>query len=221
MTGSQCLPAGRRAEALVLERKLGVHVSDAQPDTIVYTSLGDGTTSEGEVEEAIRDAVRNMAPLMFVDRRRRLGHLDPGGDQHARRQRQPACIASTTTSARTTTWKSLRWTRTDFVATLQAMDKAVTYLRSAKGPVLIHAHVTRPLSHSSADTQANYRQPEDLAQEEARDPLTRWSRLLRQYGIAADELQKLDALIKAEVRKLANDGDRGAAHRPRRPSSTT
>ena len=45
-------------------------------DAFVYTSLGDGTTSEGEVEEAIRDAVRNMAPLLFVVEDDRLGHLD-------------------------------------------------------------------------------------------------------------------------------------------------
>jgi 2-oxoisovalerate dehydrogenase E1 component len=66
MTGSQCLQAVGRAEALLLEQKLGLKVSQALPDSVVYTSVGDGTTSEGEVEEAIRDAVRNMAPVLFV-----------------------------------------------------------------------------------------------------------------------------------------------------------
>ena len=70
--------------------------------------------------------------------------------------------------------------------------KAVEHLRGGKGPVLIHAHVTRPLSHSSADTQAYYRSAEDLAAEAARDPLTRMAALLGGMGISEDKIKELD-----------------------------
>src|SRR5205814_2194042 len=61
---------------------------------------------------------------------------------------------------------------TDFLATYRAAGQAVTYLRERRGPVLFHARVTRPFSHSSADTQADYRAPADLAEEEPPGPLT-------------------------------------------------
>src|SRR3954451_8235197 len=60
MTGSQCLPAAGYAGGLKLERKLGKRYSYGAKlgydDGFVYTSVGDGTTSEGEVEEAVREA---------------------------------------------------------------------------------------------------------------------------------------------------------------------
>src|SRR5205085_9112754 len=71
------------------------------------------------------------------------------------------------------------------------------------GPVLVHAHVTRPLSHSSADTQSYYRAADDLAKEAARDPLTRIASLFEQYDIAPDKLKELDALVTREVRKAS------------------
>ncbi|HMA34078.1 MAG TPA: thiamine pyrophosphate-dependent dehydrogenase E1 component subunit alpha, partial [Chloroflexia bacterium] len=203
MTGSQCLPAAGRAEALALEQKLGVRVSGSQPDTIVYTSLGDGTTSEGEVEEAIRDAVRNMAPLLIViedDAWAISTPIEtnvPGGDIR-KMYRQYEHIGPHNHL------EILSVDGTDFIATYRAAGQAVEYLRARKGPVLFHASVTRPLSHSSADTQAYYRNAADLAAEEARDPLTRMAALLGQYDFPAEQLAAIDALILREVRQAAN-----------------
>lgn len=203
MTGSQCLPAAGRAEALKLERKLGTKVSDAQPDTIVYTSLGDGTTSEGEVEEAIRDAVRNMVPLLIVIEDDEWAISTPvetnvpGGDL-SKMYRQYEHIGPHHHL------EHIGVDGTDFIATYRAAGEAVAYLRAAKGPVLFHAKVTRPLSHSSADTQAYYRNAGDLAAEEARDPLTRMVALLDGYSFGAARLAELDGLILREVRQAAN-----------------
>ena len=203
MTGSQCLPAAGRANALSLERKLGVNVSDSQPDTVVYTSLGDGTTSEGEVEEAIRDAVRNMSPLLIVVEDDRWAISTPvevnvpGGDI-SRLYRQYEHIGPNNHL------EIMAVDGTDFMASYRVAQQAVSYLRERKGPVLLHAHVTRPLSHSSADTQAYYRNAADLAEEESRDPLTRMAALLGQYEFPAEKLAELDNLILREVRQAAN-----------------
>jgi 2-oxoisovalerate dehydrogenase E1 component len=203
MTGSQLLPAAGRANALTLERKLGANVSDSQPDTIVYTSLGDGTTSEGEVEEAIRDAVRNMSPLLIVVEDDRWAISTPvevnvpGGDI-SRLYRQYEHIGPNNHL------EIMTVDGTDFMASYRAADQAVNYLRERKGPVLLHAHVTRPLSHSSADTQAYYRNAADLAEEESRDPITRMAGLLGQHDFPAEKLAELDNLILREVRQAAN-----------------
>ena len=81
---------------------------------------------------------------------------------------------------------------TDFIESFKTARKAAEYLRSGAGPVLIHAHVTRPLSHSSADTQAYYRLSEDLAAEALRDPLVRMKSLLAENGVDEEKLKALE-----------------------------
>lgn len=206
MTGSQCLPAVGYAEALKLERKLGKRFSrgakDGYDDTIVYTSLGDGTTSEGEVEEAIKDAVRNMAPIIFVVE----------DDEWAISTPVSVNIPGGSVSRMYSRYANLgpdnhleviELDGTDFIASYKVTRDVVNYCRSHKGPILLHAHVTRPLSHSSADTQAYYRSAEDLEAEAQRDPLARMVALFNNYGITEATLKELDALVTREVRSAA------------------
>jgi 2-oxoisovalerate dehydrogenase E1 component len=206
MTGSQALPAAGYAEGLKLEKKLGKKFSrsaqDGYNDAIVYTSVGDGTTSEGEVEEAVRDAVRFMAPIMFVVEDDEWAISTPvsvniPGGNAAKLYSRYSHIGPNNHL------EVIELDGTDFIEAYKVARDAVKYLRSGKGPVLLHAHVTRPLSHSSADTQAYYRSVEDLAAEAARDPLVRMSSLLTGYEIPEDKLKALDALVTAEVRKAS------------------
>lgn len=157
MTGSQALPAVGYANALKKERELGKKFSrgakDGYNDSIVYTSVGDGTTSEGEVEEAIRDAVRNMSPIIFVVE----------DDEWAISTPVSVNVPGGSISRLYSRYSNLpdgkhleiyELDGTDFVEAYNVAGKAVEYARSGKGPVLLHAHVTRPLSHSSADRKS-------------------------------------------------------------------
>jgi 2-oxoisovalerate dehydrogenase E1 component len=73
-------------------------------------------------------------------------------------------------------------------------------VRAGEGPGLIHAHVTRPYSHSSADSQAKYRDAEELADEKAHDPIDTFERAL----IAAEILTPEDAArLRDEARDIA------------------
>ena len=40
------------------------------------------------------------------------------------------------------------------------MQRAADYCRARKGPALVHAHVTRPYSHSLSDDEKLYKAPE-------------------------------------------------------------
>src|ERR1043166_5525149 len=46
---------------------------------------------------------------------------------------------------------------TDFLASHKAMPQAVAYVRARKGPAVVHAHVTRPYSHSYSDDETLYK----------------------------------------------------------------
>jgi 2-oxoisovalerate dehydrogenase E1 component len=217
MTGSQCLPAAGCAAGLKLEKKLGKKLSKAaktgHDDSVVYTSVGDGTTSEGEVEEAVRDAVRDMSPIIFMvldDEWAISTPVDrniPGGSVSKLYSRY-------SNIGQGKHLEVIELDGTDFIESYKVARDAIKYCRSGKGPVLIHAHVTRPLSHSSADTQAYYRSAEDLAAEAARDPLARMASLLSNYNIAEDKLKQLDGLVTKEIRKFAEQAVAEPKHDP-------
>jgi len=208
VTGSQCIPAVGLAEGIVRAVELGLPLEEPwRPDSVVYASLGDGTTAEGEVEEAIRQSVRAGAPIIFLiedDKYAISIPCDwsiPGGDaaQLYGHYEQFGMLV-------------IKCDGTDPVEADAGAARAVEYARTRKGPVLVHALVTRPMSHSSTDTQDQYRTPEDLAEEAARDPLRRLSTLLHEAGILDDERQqRLDSAAVA----LVGDAARRAVEEPR------
>ncbi|MEO5953965.1 MAG: thiamine pyrophosphate-dependent dehydrogenase E1 component subunit alpha, partial [Chloroflexia bacterium] len=206
MTGSQFLPAAGYGEGLKLERKLGKKHSRGakigRDDSFVYTSIGDGTTSEGEVEEAIRDAVRYMAPVLFVVEDDEWAISTPvsvniPGGNAAKLYSRYSHIGPDNHL------EVVEIDGTDFFESFRTAKKITDYLRSGKGPVLLHAHVTRPLSHSSADSQSNYRSVEDINSESLRDPLAKMKVILADNGVDEEKLKALDALVIGEIRKAS------------------
>ena len=86
-------------------------------------------------------------------------------------------------------------------------------MRAGVGPALIHATVTRPYSHSGADTQAKYRSTEELADETSRDPITRMAGQLVARGlVTAEEVEAIKSEATAHVAEAAKQAL--AARRP-------
>lgn len=201
-TGSQALPAVGLAEGFLKAQEIGVQL--AQPwrhDSVVYVSLGEGTTAQGEVEEAIRQAVRAKAPVIFVveDDKYAISipytWSVPGGD-----------VFKLYEHYRHLGMSVLKCDGTDVREANACAKEAVAYARDRRGPVLVHARVTRPMSHSSTDTQEQYRMPEDLEEEKTRDPILRLGNLIREMGIADEAaLKGLDEAAKAAVRRSTDE----------------
>jgi 2-oxoisovalerate dehydrogenase E1 component len=211
-TGSQAISATGLAEGIVRAANLGVPLAVPwQPDSVVYCSIGDGTTAQGEVEEAIRQAVRTHAPVIYLveDDKYAISvpasWAIPGGDAARLYQHYEQF--------------GMLVMQCDGTNPIEADDcvaRAVAYARQRKGPVVIHARVTRPMSHSSTDTQDQYRTPEDLAEEASRDPILRLSTLLREAGLLDDERQqRLDAAAAGLVADAAMQAVREPRPDPR------
>ena len=204
-TGSQALPAVGVAEGIVRAVDLDVPLAQPwRPDSVVYISMGDGTTSEGEVEEAIRQAARTHAPVIFLieDDKYAISvpaaWAIPGGNaaQLYRHYEQFGMLV-------------LQCDGNDPVEADATVARAVEYVRGRQGSVVLHALVTRHMSHSSTDTQDQYRTKEDLAEEAARDPLLRLSTLLREAGLLDDHRQ--GALDDAAGRLVAESARRAVS----------
>ena len=197
-TGSQFLQAVGTAEAGIFFDKMskdGVdHSFEYHKDEITYVSSGDGTTSQGEFWEAMTTACVNKLPVMFVIQDNGFAISvptfvqTPGGSISKCLNNLPGLTI-------------FECDGTCPVDSYDTVKKAEEHLRAGKGPVLVHAHVTRPYSHSLSDDQAFYRTEEELEQEKKIDVLNTYPKFLMDAGfLTKEEKTAIDSEVENEVK---------------------
>jgi len=204
-TGSQCLPAVGCAEAArYLSRRTHLEGTVAHGDELTYVSLGEGATSEGDFWESLNSACTLHLPVLFVVADNGYAISVPVSDQ------APAPVAELVRGFRGLAVHTVDGC--DYFAVRRLAEHAVPLVRAGVGPALIHARVTRPYSHSAADTQTKYRSAEELAEEARRDPLVTMAVALEAAGV-------LDAAgaeaCRAEAKQTVADAARRALAAPR------
>jgi len=207
-TGSQCLHAVGCAEAGMLYGKLpGADGGEARfaADEVTYTSLGDGTTSEGEFWESLNTACSNRLPVIYLIEDNGwaisvpVEVQTPGGSISELLRSFPHLLI-------------VKADGTDFADSYRAMQEAVAYTRQRLGPALVHASVVRPYSHSLSDDERLYKTPDERDAEGRRDPVRKMARFLLTGGLATEKA--LDA-IHAEVEREIEDAARRALAAPK------
>ncbi len=195
-TGTQCLQAVGCAEAGLLYNKLESMRGDDRTfasDEVVYTSVGDGTTSEGEFWESLSTACVRKLPVIFMVEDN--GYAisvpvevqTPGGEISAVVASFPGL-------------KVIKVDGTDLEASYAAMQEAVAYCRARKGPALVHAKVVRPYSHSLSDDEKLYKTPAERQEEAKRDPITKLAEKMKAMGLVNDaELASIAADVDREI----------------------
>ncbi len=214
-TGTQCLQAVGCAEAGELYGKLtDIEGRERRfhPDELVYVSLGDGTTSEGEFWESLNTACTKRLPVLFVVEDNGYAISVPvevqtaGGDIGRLVSGFPGL-------------EVLRCDGTDFVTSYAVAAEAVAYVRARRGPALVHAKVIRPYSHSLSDDERLYKTPAEREAESRRDPIRRLAEHLEHHRLATpDVLADITALVEREV---ADAADRALAAPKPRPDTAT
>ena len=179
-------------------------------DEIVFASLGEGSTSEGEFWEALNATCVKQLPTLFLIEDNGYAISVPvevetaGGDISRLVRSFPGLFVNSIDG-------------TDFFASLRAMREATAYVRARKGPALVHAHVIRPYSHSLSDDEKLYKTPAEREAESRRDPIVRFSEFLRVNGLAtSDDLAAITAEIEREIALAAIE----ALRAPRPPKNT-
>src|SRR5438552_3053135 len=93
----------------------------------------------------------------------------------------------------------------DPVASYDALFRAAEYVRQRKGPALVHAHVTRPYSHSLSDDEVLYKAPKEREEEAKRDcTLTFPKRLIAEGVATAAEIEAIKREVDEEVQVAAD-----------------
>lgn len=200
-TGSQALHAVGAAEAsyrAALDKELQDKIAGFKGDEVVYMSVGDGTTSEGEWWESLNSACTMKLPVIFVVEDNGYAISTPvevntaGGDITQLVTGFPSLLIQ-------------KIDGTDPLASYAAFKKAVEYCRERKGPAFIHAKVIRPYSHSLSDDERLYRPSEELEADAAIDPIKTYAEFLMTEGIVSSEqLETLRKEVDDEVNKAAD-----------------
>ena len=212
-TGSQCLPAVGCAEATrYISSRPGLRGCTAHGDEVTYVSLGEGAASEGEFWESLNTACTLRLPVLYVVEDNGYAISVPASEQ------APGPVSELVQG-----FQGLAvfpFDGRDYFAARHEGGRAVEHVRSGLGPALIHATVTRPYSHSMADTQSKYRSPEELAEEADSDPI-----LLLQKELVRGNVLNMEevARIRREATELVAEAAREAlaARRPAPDSVTT
>ena len=200
-TGTQLLQAVGCAEAgyrVKLIKELKKRIKNFHHDEVVYVSLGDGTSSEGEFWEALNTACNLKLPVVFL--------LEDNG--YAISVPVEVQTAGGDVSKLISGFPNLyrqRCDGTDPIASLQTMRRAVENCRKGRGPSFVHAKVIRPYSHSLSDDEKLYRAEAERVADAEHDPIKRFGSLIVQEGVAtADELQQLKDELDREINEAAD-----------------
>ena len=193
-TGTQLLQAVGAAEAwLRYEHLEGITEKPIKGDELVYVSAGDGTTSEGEFWEALNTASNLKLPVLLLIEDNGYAISVPlevqtaGGSVSKLVRGFPGLLVEEVDGC-------------DPVASYDALLHASEYVRQRKGPALVHAHVTRPYSHSLSDDEVLYKPPKERDEEARLDCLAQFPKKLIAEGVATEsELEAVKRQVDEEV----------------------
>jgi 2-oxoisovalerate dehydrogenase E1 component len=203
-TGTQFLQATGAAECSYYYEKFPKALDQARKapmggtvafhrDEVVYVSAGDGTTSEGEFYESLNTASSKRLPLLYL--------IEDNG--YAISVPVEVQTPGGNISRLLTNYPHLQVEECDGTEPLEsyaALRRAADYCRARKGPALVHAHVTRPYSHSLSDDEKLYKSEAERSAEAQRDPLPKFAVFLVREGILDEsEIEALEAEVDKEI----------------------
>lgn len=172
-------------------------VKDQAGAPVVLCSLGDGMTQQGEVYEAIAQAVRDTLPVLFLIQDNGLAlstptagrtfYSTPDGDQDV------FCSLPI-----------VRIDGRDPRSAYVALGDVVAAMRESRRPAIVVFQVDRLDDHSSSDDQKLYRPADEIARIRATgDPIARLRDELIKQGVAAAALDDREREIEVDLRGQA------------------
>ncbi|WP_426003810.1 pyruvate dehydrogenase (acetyl-transferring) E1 component subunit alpha [Paenarthrobacter sp. NyZ202] len=148
-------------------------------NTVVMAMCGDGATSEGDFHEALNFAAVFHLPVIFFVQNNKYAISVPLSHQSVAPSLAHKAVGYGMAGERVD--------GNDLVALLAVMDRAVKLAREGSGPLLIEAHTYRMQAHTNADDATRYRPDSEVAEWQAKDPLTRMKAYLTDKGLLNED----------------------------------
>jgi 2-oxoisovalerate dehydrogenase E1 component alpha subunit len=195
--GAQCLHATGYA--------MGLQRDGAENAVLAF--LGDGATSQGEVNEAMVFAASFSAPVVFFCQNNQYAISVP----LERQTRIPLYQRAAGFG-----FPGVRVDGNDVLAVLAVTKAALAAAREGQGPTFIEAFTYRMGAHTTSDDPTRYRLASELEEWKLRDPIARLKAHLSRTGIADKDF--FDA-VDAESDELAARIRTGTTEMPDPPGT--
>jgi TPP-dependent pyruvate/acetoin dehydrogenase alpha subunit len=159
--------------------------------TVALTWIGDGGTSTGAFHEGLNFACVQKAPLVVIAENNKWAYSTPTSRQMANtrivdRAAAYGCFGESVDG-------------NDVLAVYEVTRRAIARARAGEGPTLIEADTMRMRGHAEHDDM-KYVPAEQLQAWAAKDPITRFERLLTGTGVASQgELDGIAAALEASL----------------------
>ncbi|MGQ0643776.1 MAG: transketolase C-terminal domain-containing protein [Gemmatimonadaceae bacterium] len=188
--GSQFTPAAGWAQSIAYHRdELG---DSAWRGAIGVVSGGDAAVATNGFWSALTIATTLKLPLLFYIEDNGLGISVP-------RQYQTPNGNIAANLAAFSNLLVLDGDGCDPAATARLLSDAVSHVRSAAGPALVHLTVPRLSSHSGPDNQRGYRTEAEIAADWKRDPLPRLRSFLVPERVTEREWNDIERRVRDDV----------------------
>jgi 2-oxoisovalerate dehydrogenase E1 component alpha subunit len=165
---------------------IGFGIKLSGHDKVVITTVGEGSTSQGEWYEGVNWAAIHKLPVIFI--------VQNNIYAISVRQEQQMAVSNVADKAKGLGLPGVLVDGTDFLAVYNAIYTAVENARNGLGPTLVETKTYRITPHSSDDDDRSYRPREEVQEHKKRDPLV----------IARDYLVKEEILSVDEEENLEN-----------------
>ncbi|MGW9630525.1 thiamine pyrophosphate-dependent dehydrogenase E1 component subunit alpha [Agromyces sp. NPDC055520] len=170
---------------------------DPETDAAVLVYYGDGSTSEGDANEALVFASSYQTPQVFFIQNNQWAISVPV----ARQSRSPLALRGGGFGI-----PGVRVDGNDVLASYAVTRQSLEEARAGVGPSLIEALTYRMGAHTTADDPTKYRTDDEVAYWRQRDPITRYRTWLEGRGASASFFADVDTEaddIAADLRRRA------------------
>ncbi len=168
------------------------NIKGEETTSIVY--FGDGATSQGDFHGALNFAGVYNSPVIFFNQNNRYAISTP-------REKQ---TASQTIAQKADAYgiKGLQVDGNDILATYKVAKEAKERAENGEGPTLIEGLTYRIGSHTTSDNPSRYREDEEVQKWKEKDPITRFSKYLKDKGILDEiDMKKIKKEIEEDLDK--------------------
>jgi 2-oxoisovalerate dehydrogenase E1 component alpha subunit len=171
---------------------IGLAINFNGDDAVVLTSIGEGSTSQGEWYEGVNWAAIHKLPVIFM--------VENNVYAISVHQSKQMGVESVAQKAAGLGLPGFSIDGLDPIEMHRAVLDARERAREGEGPTLIEALVQRMTPHSSDDDDRAYRSREEVEEMKANDPLSRFQEQLLDRGVLDQgRIDKLEEKARREV----------------------
>ena len=176
---------------------IGFAIKMRGDDAVVLTSIGEGSTAQGEWYEAVNWAAIHQLPVVFM--------VENNLYAISVRQERQMAVEQVADKAAGLGLPGVTVDGLDAPVVHRAISEAMARARSGGGPTIVETMVHRMTPHSSDDDDRSYRTREEMEALKAQDPLHLQRDKLMDMGILSQDAEReVQERAKREVEEAVD-----------------